>query len=243
MRNNINISVIIPAINEEATIGKVIAEIPKFVDEVLVVDNGSTDQTVAIAEAQGARVLFEPERGYGAACLTGIAALNPQCDIVVFLDGDYSDFPEELVNLVDPIIENHAEMVIGSRVENALPGALTPQAMFGNWLSCRLIRWFWGVNYTDLGPFRAIRRDALAKLNMRDRNYGWTVEMQIKAAQRGVRELEIPVKYRKRGGGKSKVSGNIRGIFGAGIKILSVIFLSAIEWYFGNGKSESQAAP
>ncbi|MCB0300126.1 MAG: glycosyltransferase family 2 protein, partial [Calditrichaeota bacterium] len=219
MRNNINISVIIPAINEEATIGKVIAEIPKFVDEVLVVDNGSTDQTVAIAEAQGARVLFEQERGYGAACLTGIAALNPQCDIVVFLDGDYSDFPEELVNLVDPIIENHAEMVIGSRVVNALPGALTPQAMFGNWLSCRLIRWFWGVNYTDLGPFRAIRRDALAKLNMRDRNYGWTVEMQIKAAQSGLRCVEIPANYRRRIG-ISKISGTLRGVVLAGSKIL-----------------------
>ncbi len=229
MKNNHYISVIIPAINEEANIGRVIADIPQWVDEVLVVDNGSTDRTVEIAEAHGARVIHQPERGYGAACLAGIAALEERCDIVVFLDGDYSDYPEEMHLLVDPIIANRAEMVIGSRVANALPGALTPQARFGNWLSCRLMRRFWGVRYTDLGPFRAIRRDALAKLDMRDRDYGWTVEMQIKAAQRGIREQEVPVRYRKRGGGKSKVSGNIRGIIGAGTKILTVIFRSAFR--------------
>ena len=229
MRNDYHISVIIPAINEEATIGRVIDDIPGWVDETLVVDNGSTDRTVEIAESQGARVIHQPERGYGAACLAGIDSLQKNCDIVVFLDGDYSDFPDEMNLLVDPIIENRAEMVIGSRIANALPGALTPQVIFGNWLSCRLMKIFWGVNYTDLGPFRAIRRAALEKLNMRDRNYGWTVEMQIKAAQRNIRELEIPVQYRKRGGGKSKVSGNIRGVIGAGIKILAVIFRSAIE--------------
>lgn len=229
MKDHHFISVIIPAINEEENIGRVIADIPAWVDEVLVVDNGSTDRTVEIAAAQGARVISEPERGYGAACLTGIASLNPRNDIVVFLDGDYSDYPGEMHLLVDPIIAGRAEMVIGSRQEKALPGALTPQARFGNWLACRLMRWFWGVRYTDLGPFRAIRRDALAKLNMRDRNYGWTVEMQIKAAQKGIRELEVPVSYRKRGGGKSKVSGNIRGVIGAGSKILTVIFRSAIR--------------
>ena len=229
MRNSHHISVIIPAINEEATIGRVIADIPDWVDETLVVDNGSTDRTVEIAESQGARVIHQPERGYGAACLAGIAALQKNCDIVVFLDGDYSDYPEEMNLLVDPIIENRVEMVIGSRIANALPGALTPQAIFGNWLSCRLMKLFWGVTYTDLGPFRAIRRKALEKLNMRDRNYGWTVEMQIKAAQHNVREMEIPVRYRKRGGGKSKVSGNIRGVIGAGVKILAVIFRSAFE--------------
>ncbi len=233
MRNSHHISVIIPAINEEATIGRVIADIPDWVDETLVVDNGSTDRTVEIAESQGARVIHQPERGYGAACLAGIAALQKNCDIVVFLDGDYSDYPEEMNLLVDPIIENRVEMVIGSRIANALPGALTPQAIFGNWLSCRLMKLFWGVTYTDLGPFRAIRRKALEKLNMRDRNYGWTVEMQIKAAQHNVREMEIPVRYRKRGGGKSKVSGNIRGVIGAGVKILAVIFRSAIE---GDGR-------
>jgi len=229
MKNSNYISVIIPAINEEASIGRVIDDIPGWVDETLVVDNGSTDRTVEIAEEKGARVIHQPERGYGAACLAGIDALNPNCNIVVFLDGDYSDFPDEMNLLVDPIIENRAEMVIGSRIANASPGALTPQAIFGNWLSCRLMKLFWGVNYTDLGPFRAIRRAALEKLNMRDRNYGWTVEMQIKAALRNIRELEIPVRYRKRGGGKSKVSGNIRGVIGAGVKILAVIFRSAIE--------------
>ena len=229
MRKNHFISVIIPAINEEANIGRVIEEIPDWVDEVLVVDNGSTDNTVAIARSHGAKVIHEAERGYGAACLRGIAELNSQNDIVVFLDGDYSDYPGEMHLLVDPIIDRQADMVIGSRIVNALPGALTPQARFGNWLSCRLMRWFWGVQYTDLGPFRAIRRESLISLNMKDRNYGWTVEMQIKAAQRGIRELEVPVRYRKRGGGKSKVSGNIRGIIGAGTKILAVIFRSALE--------------
>ena len=231
MQNNPFVSVIIPVINEAATIGRVIADIPDWVDEVLVVDNGSTDRTVAIAESQGARVIHEPERGYGAACLSGIAALDEGCDLVVFLDGDYSDYPDDMPLLVDPIATGEAEMVIGSRVANALPGALTPQARFGNWLSCRLMRWFWHVNYSDLGPFRAIRRDSLQSLNMRDRNYGWTVEMQIKAAQRQVRELEVNVRYRKRGGGKSKVSGNIRGIIGAGTKILAVIFMSAYDWH------------
>ncbi len=229
MRKNHFISVIIPAINEEANIGRVIEEIPDWVDEVLVVDNGSTDNTVTIARSHGAKVIHEAERGYGAACLRGIAELNSQNDIVVFLDGDYSDYPGEMHLLVDPIIDRQADMVIGSRIANALPGALTPQARFGNWLSCRLMRWFWGVQYTDLGPFRAIRRESLISLNMKDRNYGWTVEMQIKAAQRGIRELEVPVRYRKRGGGKSKVSGNIRGIIGAGTKILAVIFRSALE--------------
>ena len=229
MRKNHFISVIIPAINEEANIGRVIEEIPDWVDEVLVVDNGSTDNTVAIARSHGAKVIHEAERGYGAACLRGIAELNSQNDIVVFLDGDYSNYQEKMHLLVDPIIDRQADMVIGSRIANALPGALTPQARFGNWLSCRLMRWFWGVQYTDLGPFRAIRRESLISLNMKDRNYGWTVEMQIKAAQRGIRELEVPVRYRKRGGGKSKVSGNIRGIIGAGTKILAVIFRSALE--------------
>ena len=231
MKKNHQISAIIPAINEEASIGKVIGDIPSWIDEIIVVDNGSTDKTVEIAKMGGARVIFEPERGYGAACLAGIASLQ-KADIVVFLDGDYSDFPEEMDQLVDPIIKNRADMVIGSRVAgNAEKGALTPQAIFGNWLSCKLIRLFWGVNYTDLGPFRAIRFDALRSLDMRDRNYGWTVEMQIKAAQRGIRELELPVRYRKRIG-VSKISGTLKGVAGAGSKILSTIFLSAFDWHF-----------
>ncbi|RMI02444.1 MAG: glycosyltransferase family 2 protein [Calditrichaeota bacterium] len=231
MKENQRISVIIPVLNEEKSIGRVLADIPRWVDEVLVVDNGSTDRTVEVAQSHGARVIHEPERGYGAACLAGIAHLN-RPDIVVFLDGDYSDYPEEMELLVAPILRGEAEMVIGSRVAGkAEKGALTPQARFGNWLACRLMRLFWGVQYTDLGPFRAIRHSALCFLEMRDRNYGWTVEMQIKAAQRGVRAKEIPVRYRKRIG-KSKVSGTIRGVIGAGTKILSTIFLSAIEWHF-----------
>ncbi|RMG30518.1 MAG: glycosyltransferase family 2 protein [Methanobacteriota archaeon] len=231
MRQNHRISVIIPVLNEEDSIGKVLSEIPEYVDEVLVVDNGSRDRTVEIAAELGARVLNEPRRGYGAACLTGIAHLNAP-DIVVFLDGDYSDYPQEMDLLVDPIIQGEAEMVIGSRIAGeASEGALTPQAIFGNWLACRLMKWLWNVSYTDLGPFRAIRYQTLLELGMKDQNYGWTVEMQIKAAQRGVRAKEVPVSYRKRFAGKSKVSGNIRGIVGAGVKILSTIFLSGIDWY------------
>jgi len=228
MRKNNKISVIIPAINEEKSIGKVISEIPNWVDEIIVVDNGSSDRTASEAEFRGAKVLFEPRRGYGSACLTGIAALqNP--DIVIFLDGDYSDFPDDSAALVDPIINSETEMVIGSRIlGHAKVGALTVQAKFGNWLACKLIGWFWGISYTDLGPFRAIKFSTLQSLGMQDPDYGWTVEMQIKTAQKGIRSMEVPVRYRKRIG-KSKVSGTIRGVFGAGIKILGIIFLSVIR--------------
>ncbi|MFQ5583016.1 MAG: glycosyltransferase family 2 protein [Calditrichia bacterium] len=227
MRKNAKIAVIIPAINEEKSIGKVVSDIPAWVDDIVVVDNGSGDNTISIAEAAGARVLSELRRGYGSACLTGIASLdNP--DVVVFLDGDYSDYPGEMDTLVDPILDGEVEMVIGSRVlGEAERGALTPQARFGNWLACMLIRLFWKVRFTDLGPFRAIRYQTLLALNMRDPNYGWTVEMQIKAAQNGIPSLEVPVRYRKRIG-KSKVSGTLRGVIGAGTKILSTIFLAAI---------------
>lgn len=238
MRENKKISVIIPAINEEQSIGKVIAAIPIWVDDIIVVDNGSTDRTVEIAEAGGARVITELERGYGAACLAGIANLK-QTAIVVFLDGDFSDFPEQMPLLVDPIIDNRADMVIGSRVAgNAEAGALTPQQVFGNWLACRLIRLFWQVRYSDLGPFRAIRRDALERLDMKDRNFGWTVEMQIKAAQRGLRGSEVPVDYRKRIG-ISKISGTLRGVVGAGTKILSTIFLAAWDWHIRGQKKQA----
>lgn len=227
MRDQSRISVIIPAINEEQSIGKVIAEIPDWVDEIIVVDNGSTDKTAEAAREASAIVLFEAVRGYGAACLTGIARLNNP-DIVVFLDGDYSDYPVEMSRLVDPIIKEEADMVIGSRVLGKTEkGALTPQARFGNWLSCKLIQLFWKVPYTDLGPLRAIRFESLQWLDMQDRNYGWTVEMQIKAAQKGVRSMEVPVSYRKRIG-KSKVSGTVRGVILAGSKILWIIFRTAI---------------
>ncbi len=228
MRNNTRISVIIPALNEERAIAKVLSAVPGWVDEVIVVDNGSTDRTVEIARGSGARVLLETRRGYGAACLTGIASLD-ETDIVVFLDGDFSDYPNEMDRLVDPIISEQADMVIGSRVlGNRERGALTPQARFGNWLSCLLMRLLWGATYTDLGPFRAIAFPALKTLDMHDTNYGWTVEMQIKAVRKGLRFIEVPVSYRKRIG-KSKVSGTVKGVILAGTKILFTIFMAALD--------------
>ncbi len=227
MRYGSTVAVIIPALNEQESIGKVISVIPPWVDDVIVVDNGSTDRTVAVAEEHGARVFSESRRGYGSACLMGMAQLD-QPDIVLFLDGDYSDYPEEADLLVDPVASGDADMVIGSRVlgKNE-PGALTPQAIFGNWLACQLMRLFWGARFTDLGPFRAVKYAVLQRLEMRDPDYGWTVEMQIKAARDGFRISEVPVSYRRRIG-KSKVSGTVRGVVGAGTKILGLIFLAAI---------------
>ena len=239
MRNDHTIAVIIPAINEARSIANVLKDIPHWVDDIIVADNGSSDDTPAIAQANGARVVHEPKRGYGSACLKGMAALNNP-DIVVFLDGDYSDHPDQMDRLVDPIIENRASMVIGSRVlGHHAPGALTPQARFGNKLACFLMRLFWDVRHTDLGPFRAIRYTTLQSLAMADPDYGWTVEMQIKAALANVPTTEVPVDYRKRIG-KSKVSGTIRGVFGAGYKILSTIFLSAIDWHLRGSKHSQQ---
>ena len=220
------IAVIIPAYNEAKSIGLVVAAIPSaWVDLIIVVSNGSTDETMAVAAAAGALVLEENERGYGAACLKGIAHLAGEgVDIVVFLDGDYSDYPEQLPEVVAPIIAGEADMVIGSRVlGNAEAGALMPQQRFGNWLSTRLLRWFYGVSYTDLGPFRAIGYNSLLALKMEDRNYGWTVEMQIKAAKQKLRAVEVAVNYRKRIG-VSKVSGTIKGSIMAGYKIIKTLF-------------------
>ncbi|MEW6351772.1 MAG: TIGR04283 family arsenosugar biosynthesis glycosyltransferase [Thermodesulfobacteriota bacterium] len=219
MRDNHRISVIIPVLNEEASIGRVISSLPEWVDEIVVVDNGCTDRTPEVAAAAGAHVVREPRRGYGSACLRGIASVG-EPDIVVFLDGDFSDHPEEADLLVDPIIAGKAELVIGSRtLGRRQKGALTPQAVFGNWLSCLLIRWIWKVRFTDLGPFRAIRHSTLLRLRMRDRDYGWTVEMQIRAARMGIPAAEVPVSYRPRIG-KSKVSGTLKGALAAGTKIL-----------------------
>jgi glycosyltransferase involved in cell wall biosynthesis len=221
--------VIIPALNEAASIGKVLADIPPdCADEVIVVDNGSSDNTAAVARAGGATVLSEPRRGYGQACLTGMAYLaqkprESQPDIVVFLDGDYSDYPSEMPNLVAPILRGDADMVLGSRaIGQRQSGSMMPQQVFGNWLATRMISLLFGARFSDLGPFRAIRYDALLALGMRDTNYGWTVEMQIKAVRHNLRWVEIPVSYRPRIG-HSKVSGTLRGTVGAGYKIITTI--------------------
>ena len=218
------ISVIIPVFNEQDAIEKVIGDIPgHLLTEIIVVDNGSTDQTAKLAAAMGARIVRENRRGYGSACLAGIAATNNP-DIVVFLDGDYSDHPNEMPDLIAPILANRADLVIGSRVlGNSEPGALMIQARFGNRLATTLIKILFGVSYTDLGPFRAIRYRALIDLDMRDKTFGWTVEMQVKAAKKALKIQEMPVSYRKRIG-VSKITGTLKGTLKAGWKILFTIF-------------------
>ena len=218
-----NVSVIIPAFNEEESIGKVIADIPKAcVQEIIVVDNGCLDRTAEVAYAAGARVVREERRGYGFACLAGIAALNAP-EIVVFLDGDYSDFPSEMPLLLQPILAGDAEMVIGSRIRGIHEkGALLPQARFGNALATFLIRLLFHARYTDLGPFRAICYEQLLALDMQDTTFGWTVEMQVKAAKMGLRVCEVPVSYRKRIG-QSKITGTLKGTILAGYKIITTI--------------------
>ena len=224
------IVVIIPAFNEEESLPKVIKDIPDFVDEIVVADNGSNDNTVAVAKKSGATVVTENERGYGAACLKAIDYIkNKSYDIIVFLDGDYSDHPEEMFNVVEPIIKKDFDLVIGSRMLGKREkGAMLPQAVFGNWLSTFLINLFWNYKFTDLGPFRAIKYSSLLKLNMQDRNFGWTVEMQIKAAKQKMKTTEVPVSYRKRIG-KSKVTGTLKGTVKASVKILYLIFRSLIR--------------
>lgn len=217
-----SVAVIIPALNEEKAIAKVLAAIPAWVDGVIVVDNGSTDQTAAIAQRLGAQVVWQPLRGYGAACLAGIAAVS-NADILVFLDGDFSDHPEQMDRLVGPIARGDADLVIGSRVQGCRQrGALTLQQRCGNALACLLIRTLWGHRYTDLGPFRAVRSAALGCLRMDDQTYGWTIQMQIRAIRAGLRVLDAPVDYRQRIG-RSKISGTMRGVIGASIKILSTV--------------------
>ena len=219
-----HVSVIIPALNEEEGLRATLAEIPRdMVHDIIVVDNGSTDRTVEVARAAGARVVAEPRRGYGQACLTGIAALPSATDIIVFLDADHSDYPQEIAQLLAPIQRDAADLVIGSRVlGGAQRGSLTPQQRIGNWLACRLIAARWETRFTDLGPFRAVRRATLDALEMRDTAFGWTVEMQIKAVQRGARVAEVPVRYRPRIG-RSKISGTWQGSVRAGITILRTI--------------------
>lgn len=219
------IAVVIPALDEERSIGVVLDEIDRqLVSEVVVGDNGSRDATARIAAAHGARVVIVPERGYGAACAGALEALSPQAELVVFVDGDGSDDLSEMPRLVEPILRGRADLVIGSRTLGTVePGALSPQQRFGNWLATRLIRRFYGQRYTDLGPFRAIRRDLLDRLQMRDRRYGWTAEMQIRALQLGARVVEVPVRYRKRIG-RSKISGTVSGVLKAGFWILYTIW-------------------
>lgn len=227
MRQGKHICVVIPALNEADAIGHVLRDIPEWADRIVVADNGSSDGTAEVAKAHGATVVHESERGYGAACLAGIAACA-DADIIVFLDGDYSDYPQELGLLVDPIISGAAEFVVGSRVSgNARKNALTLQQRFGNWLACKLMNGIWRTCYSDLGPFRAIEAGALKRLAMRDRTYGWTVEMQIKAALLGLKVLEVPVSYRPRIG-VSKISGTLKGTILAGAKILGLIGRYAI---------------
>ena len=218
------ISVIIPVFNEESSIGRVLDDLPQEkLKEIIVVDNACTDNTAEVAQKHGARVVEETRRGYGSACLKGISELNGT-DIIVFVDGDYSDYPEELEKLVEPIKTGEADFVLGSRM--ILPdsrAALLPQAKYGNQLATYLIILFFGYRFTDLGPFRAIRYESLKQLSMVDNDFGWTVEMQIKAVKHGLRIKEIPVHYRKRIG-ISKITGTISGTIRAGVKIIYTIF-------------------
>lgn len=235
---NAAVAVVIPVLNEAEALPRVLASIPSWVAHVIVADNGSSDGSGDIARRAGAIVVEEPVRGYGGACLKALAALPQDVGIVVFMDGDASDDASEMTQLVDPIRNGEADLVLGSRVMGERErGALTPQQIFGNALACTLIRLLWGVRFTDLGPFRAIRREALARLAMADRDYGWTVEMQVRAAKLGLRCREVPARYRRRIG-TSKVSGTLRGVVGAGTKILYVIGREAL----GSGAARSSAA-
>ncbi|MEE8575657.1 MAG: glycosyltransferase family 2 protein [candidate division Zixibacteria bacterium] len=224
----VKITAIIPALNEEESIGKVLAELPSSIHNVIVCDNASTDGTARIARAAGATVVYEPERGYGAACLKAIQSVSGDTDILLFVDADYSDYPAEASKLLEPIINGEADLVIGSRMMTYSDHhALPPVAAFGNWLTSTLIRYIWGASFTDIGPFRAIRFSSYRALNMRDRNFGWTTEMQVRAVKQRLRCIERPVSYRKRIG-KSKISGTISGSIRAGAKFLWIISREAV---------------
>ncbi|MFN3997896.1 glycosyltransferase family 2 protein [Algoriphagus sp.] len=227
MQNPPIIDVIIPAFNEEKSIPKVIAEIPSFVRHIVVANNNSTDRTGEVAKSAGAKVVFEPQKGYGKACQTAMDWIKNQeiqPDIVVFLDGDYSDYPHEMMDLIQPILDGKADMVIGSRaLGQRESGSMTFPQVFGNWLATTMMKYIQGAKFSDLGPFRAIVWKKLLDLNMVDENFGWTIEMQIKAHKAGLRYSEVPVNYRKRIG-VSKVSGTVKGVIGAGYKIIFTIF-------------------
>ena len=218
--------VVIPAFNEGRSIGLVVGDVPRdSVDEIVVVNNASTDETVANARAAGATVLTETRRGYGWACLKGIEYAREQgFELIVFLDGDYSDYPNELPSLTEPIISGQVDFVVGSRMTGSREkGAMLPQALIGNRLACFLLRLFWNGEFTDLGPFRAIRMDTLNKLQMEDKTFGWTVEMQIKVLQQNIPYSEVPVSYRKRVG-VSKITGTVTGTVKASARILYLLF-------------------
>jgi len=223
MKNGKIVAAVIPALDEEQSIGAVVASLPDWLDRIVVVDNGSSDGTAQVASAAGADVVTEARRGYGAACLKGIAEVGP-ADVIVFIDADGSDDPDEMAGLVEPVAGGEADLVIGSRVlGGAEPKALGPVQRFGNRLSCCLVRALWNVRFTDLGPFRAIDRRALDRLAMSERAMGWTIEMQVKAVTQGCRVREVPVRYRRRMAGRSKISGSVTGSLRAGFRILYVI--------------------
>jgi len=225
----LHVALVMPAFDEAEALPRVLPALPGWLAQVIVVDNASGDGTGGIARSHGATVVSEPRRGYGQACLAGLAALGDGIDVVVFMDADASDSPAEMAALLAPIAAGEAALVIGSRTRGACEaGALTPQQRLGNALACALIRLIWGVRYSDLGPFRAIRRDALAALGMADRTWGWTVEMQVKAARAGLAVVEVPVSYRRRIG-QSKISGTVMGSLRAGAKILAVIGREAVR--------------
>ncbi|MCL5670352.1 MAG: glycosyltransferase family 2 protein [Acidobacteria bacterium] len=219
-------ALVIPALNEAETIGILLQQIPRHLfSQMIVVDNGSQDRTGEIALAAGAEVVREPRRGYGQACLSGLERLQPAINAVVFMDADLSDDPQDLERLIRHFDQGHWHMVIGSRVLGAAErGSLTPLQRFGNWLTTRLIALFWGMHFTDLGPMRVLRRDSLESLKLSDHTFGWTVEMQVKAAQLGLKTCEIPVRYRCRRQGRSKISGSIVGSIRAGVKILWTVY-------------------
>jgi glycosyltransferase involved in cell wall biosynthesis len=225
-----NVSVVVPALNEEEPIAAVVREVTATAipREVIVVDNESTDRTTDEAKTAGARVISAP-RGYGRACAAGVAAVSKDCDVIVFLDGDGSDVPALMPALLDPIYHGTHDFVIGSRTRgHREPGSMNFQQVFAGYLAGFLIRLLYGVRYTDMCAFRAIRRDALAKLDMREKTYGWNLEMQMKAAQIGLRILEVPVNHRRRAGGASKVSGTLRGTFLAGFRIVATFLRIAL---------------
>lgn len=219
-------ALIIPALNEAGSIGLALGQVPRgLFAQIIVADNGSRDGTADLARAAGACVVLEPRRGYGRACLAGLAQVSPDATAVAFMDADLSDDPADLAPLLAALERGGCDLVIGSRVlGRPEPGSLTPLQRFGNGLTTRLIRWIWGVRFTDLGPLRALTTQALARLDLSDPGYGWNVEMQAKAARLGLKATEIPVRYRRRHAGRSKISGTVAGSAAAGVKILLTIY-------------------